>query len=316
MYQEESLKKVAAAMKKLHDAKIYYHKTPDGDAIGSAHALGLALQSQGVRCELFCEDQVPDRYHFLTDKFKSDKTENAALIALDSSSISRLGNYSDAYDFCIDHHENNTIPAEYKYVDETSSSCSEIIYHLLVLMGIPVTKPVADLLYAGLVTDTSCFRTDSTNADSLLTAAELARCGADVTKIGRVFTMKKTRARIELESVLMNNFRYSCGGKALGCFYTYNDLKHAGTTDLELEGIGAVVDQVEGIDVGFIVREKKPGLCRVSVRTYGKCDASKICREFGGGGHADRAGGNIKGKPEDVMDIVESACGAVLKERS
>ena len=309
MIDKTQLQSIAAEMKKVRAANIYYHKSPDGDAIGSAHALALGLRSLGAKCRLYCVDPIPQKYRFLTDKVEQEELEDPVLISVDSASPSRLGKYGDQqFDFCIDHHENNSIPADCKYVDDRSSSCAEIIYRLLVEMDVKITNQMADLLYVGLITDTSCFRTESTNSGSLRTAAELAECGADIVNLGKRFCLKKSPARIQIESILMDNFHYTCNGKVLGCFFSYDDLIRVGTTDSELEGLNGVIDQVEGIDIGIVIRETKPGKCRISVRTAAPYNAAKICTEFGGAGHADRAGGNLDGKPKEVLALVEEIC--------
>ena len=312
-----SIEVFAEELKKVREANIYYHKSPDGDAIGSAHALALGLQALGVRCQLFCVDPIPQKYLFLTTKIKQKKTEHPVLISVDSQSPSRLGKYGDLqFDFCVDHHENNSIPALNKYVDDQSSSCAEIIYKLLNAMGVAITNQIADLLYVGLITDTSCFRTESTNSESLRTGAQLAECGADIVNLGKTFCLKKSPARIQIESILMNSFHYTCDGKVLGCFFSYDDLVQVGTSDSELEGLNGVIDQVEGIDIGIVIRETKPRKCRISVRTIAPYNAAEICAKFGGAGHADRAGGNMDGKPQDVMAFVEETCKQYMGETS
>ena len=69
-----------------------------------------------------------------------------------------------------------------------------------------------------------------------------------------------------------------------------------------------MVDQVDGIDIGIVIRERKPNDCRISVRSYGAYSACAVCSKFGGAGHADRAGGNLTGTPEEVLRLVEEIC--------
>lgn len=314
----QQLKDMAAELKKFTAAKIYFHKSPDGDAIGSAYALAFALHSLGIKCEPVCEDSVPGRYGFLTDGFCQEASEDAALIAVDSASPSRLGNVTiSKFDFCIDHHEDNSIKAVYKYVDKNSSSCCEIIYQLILGMGVPVTKQIADLLYAGIVTDTSCFRGERTTPASLRAAAELAGYGADIVEIGRRFCLLKDRARMGIENALRQNLQYSDeDNRILGTFYRYEDLQKNGIKDSDLEGLNAFIDQVEGISIGIVVREISPGYCRISVRTYGPYNAGEICAAFGGGGHADCSGANMKGMPEAVLKQVEKECLAAMRKKT
>jgi len=50
------LTQIANELKQNKCYKIYFHKKPDGDAIGTAHVLALGLQSIGIKTDLFCND--------------------------------------------------------------------------------------------------------------------------------------------------------------------------------------------------------------------------------------------------------------------
>ena len=309
-----SLHEMAKKLREYDAFKIYYHKNPDGDAVMSAFALASALQSIGIPCEPVCCDPVPDAYRVMIADLSFQPLKEYTAIAVDSSNNKRLGKYADEHiTLCIDHHENN-MTADLKYVDPQASSCCELILRLLREMEIPVTPKLAGLLYTGLVTDTQCFRTSSTNAHSLETAAYLARQGADIVYIARRFALEKTPERIAVERLLLDSFHYTCGGRILGCMLTFEDLTRIGVDDTQLEGINIVVDQVTGLDVGIVVRETRPGHSRVSVRTYTGINAAEICAGFGGGGHFDRAGYEIKSAPAQALKMIEEAAGSYAEQ--
>lgn len=182
-------------------------------------------------------------------------------------------------------------------------------------MKIPVTTQIANLLYVGLITDTQCFRTYSTNQASLETAVELAKCGADIVRIARRYTLEKTPERIAIEQILLNSFHYTCEGRVLGCMFTYEDMQKTGADDSELEGLNLIVDQVRGPEIGIVVRETRPGHCRISVRTYTEgLSAAEICSRFDGGGHSDRAGCEIQATPEQALKQVETVSATFLDD--
>lgn len=126
--------------------------------------------------------------------------------------------------------------------------------------------------------------------------------------VSRQYTLYKTPQRMEIERVLANSFHYTCGGRILGCFFSYADMVRIHTNDSELEGLNVIVEQVEGVEIGIVVRETAPNHCRVSVRTGGAYDAAAICAHLGGGGHAHAAGCELEGKPADVLTRVEAVC--------
>ena len=96
--------------------------------------------------------------------------------------------------------------------------------------------------------------------------------------------------------------------------FTYDDLCRIGADDSQLEGLNLVVDQVQGLAIGIVVRETRPSHCRVSVRTYTGLNAVKICEKFNGGGHADRAGCELETNPAEALRMVEEAAEAYLSE--
>ena len=44
--------------------EVYYHKRPDGDAIGSAYALALGLASLGACVKVIGNEPVPELYRY------------------------------------------------------------------------------------------------------------------------------------------------------------------------------------------------------------------------------------------------------------
>lgn len=305
-----SLKRMAEELGKHDSYRIYYHKQPDGDAIGSAFALALGLRSAGHRCAVFCCDPLPEKYENLVDGLENDELcGDVRNIAVDSAGPKRLGVFSDIpMDFCIDHHENNGFSDALQYVEEDASSCAQVILKLMNEMQVPVTGRMADLLFTGLVTDTSSFRSLSTNAASFEAAARLAALGADAAGLARRYCLMKNPQRLRIEQILMNSFRYTCGGKVLGSMFTYDEMMNAGIQDRELEGLNAIVEQVEGVEIGIVVREIRPGECRISIRTGEKYNAAELCAAFGGGGHAHAAGCSLTALPEETLRRVQDMC--------
>jgi len=304
-----TVNRMAELLKENGAFEIYFHKKPDGDAVASAYALGLALRACGKKCRFVCHDPVPERYRFLTDLVWDDELDGGfKRIAVDSVNPKRLGKYAEIpVDFCIDHHEKNAFDQAIRYVEDQSSSCSELIFKLIEAMNVPVTKQIADFLYTGLVTDTMCFRTTGTNTQSLRTAARLAEYGADIVGLARRFCLMKSPKRMEIERILCNSFHYTCNAKVLTSMFTYEDMHRIGLDDSHLEGLNSVVDQVEDIDIAMVIRETRPKFCRVSVRTMKpNYNAADICGYFGGGGHSDRSGCEIEDEPQKVREMLEA----------
>lgn len=304
-----SLEDMAEKFREYSEFRIVYHIRPDGDCIGCAYALALALQAMGAKCDVVGQDAVPKLHHYMTDRVRMDAVENPVYISVDSAAPQRAGIYKDLpYTFCIDHHRDNSVVADYKYVEEDCGACAELIYKLISVMKVPFTKLMADLLYTGLVMDTMCFRTTDTSAQSFETAAALTRLGADVYFIGRRTMYIKTPQRMEIENRLRNSFQYFCDRKLILGTITLKDLEEADIADSELEGINSLVEQIMGLQIGVTVREQPGGICRCSVRTSGTVYANEICAVHGGGGHSHAACCDIKADPDTALKMMTETC--------
>lgn len=309
-----SIEKMAEELRKYQEFRIVYHIRPDGDCIGSSFALALALKSIGAKCEVVGRDEVPRVHKFMTDRVVPDVLADPVYIAVDAVSPARTGNFQHAhFTFCIDHHRDNSIEADYKYVEPDCGACSEIIFKLIKAMGIPLTKDIADFLYTALVTDTMCFRTADTSIQSFETAAELARYGADIYNIGRRNMFIKSAGRQKIEQSLQESFHFTCDNRILTGIITLDDLKMAGILDSELEGINSLVEQIEGVRIGVTVRELPDGRTRCSMRTNGNIAANKICAVHGGGGHLHAACCELDTDPIEARRIMEETCRGFLE---
>ncbi len=311
--------------------EIYYHKRPDGDAVGSAYGLGLGLASLGACVKVLGNEPVPEMYRYQTDPAErimySGNTRRTLRIAVDTAASARLGKYSDVgMDYVLDHHVTNMIaaeghmPAPYRYVEPEAASCAEIILKLLKLMRVSITKQIANLLYMGLVTDVSCFRAMSTTTASLEAAAELAGCGADIVDIGRHHYMRKTPGQIGMEKEVYDRLVFSEDNEVVGSYVTALDYAHHAITDPELGDFMNTVDQICKPDKGIahahvLVRELKPGFCRVSVTSRLPVNAARICEKIGGGGHDNASGAEMEGNPKDILEEVMRLCRQEVEER-
>ena len=81
---------------------------------------------------------------------------------------------------------------------------------------------------------------------------------------------------------------------------TLDTIRKAGLAQEEFEGIAGMSVQLEGVQVGVIIKEKDEGKFKVSMRSASDIDVSAICAKFGGGGHVKAAGCTLEGSLSDV----------------
>ena len=68
-----------------------------------------------------------------------------------------------------------------------------------------------------------------------------------------------------------------------------------------------ICDSIETSKSNLGLRKHAENTFKVSMRSRGKIDVSKICSEFGGGGHRNASGCMVSGFFEDVVDKIVRA---------
>ena len=309
-----TIMEMAERLKEYDEYIIVYHIRPDGDCICSSFALALALKALGKKCAVVGQYDIPRIHRYMTDRVTMDEISDPVYIAVDSASPQRVGTYADRhFTFCIDHHHNIFDEADYRYVEEDCGACSEIILKLIKQLGVAVTKEIADLLYTAIVTDTLCFRTYDTDDQTFEAAAELAKAGADIYRIGRINTFIKSSGRMKIEAILRDSLHFTCDDRVVTGIITLSDLEAAGVEDSELEGINSFVEQIEGIYIGATIRELPEGKIRCSMRSSGDISVNDICKIHGGGGHFHAACCDFDMSAQEVRQLIEQTCREYLE---
>ena len=288
---------------------ILTHKSPDGDTLGSGYALCYALRGLNKKANVVCSDEIPQRYSYFTNSYAPQDFEVKTVVAVDVADPVLLGKYSDmAVDFCIDHHKSNKYFAKDTFVNAEAAATAEIIADLLILLESDITPLIADCLYTGLCTDTGCFRYSNVTSHTLLTASAMLLNGADAYNINRIMFETKTRARVEVEKDVYKNMQFFEDGKISLITLPRALLEKTGASEDELEGVSAMGRQIQGVEIALTLREKEDGTIKVSARTGESVDASEICKNFGGGGHARAAGCTLTVSLENACEqLVETA---------
>lgn len=295
---------------------ILMHKSPDGDAVGCGYGLCMSLRSIGKKANALCGDEIPKIYSYITELVQPQDFEPKFIVSVDLASEKLLSGaaleYADKVDLCIDHHASNTGFAKAGYVEGETSSCAEVLKKLLDIMQINIDRSIANAIFTGMCTDTGCFKYSAVTPQTHRTAAELMECGAESAKICHLMFDCKSRAKLELEKMVLDTIEFHCEGKIALLCITKEMVKNSGVSQGETEGIAGISRAIEGVDIGITVREKDNGEYRISVRTNDNIDASEICSQFGGGGHKAAAGCSIIKPFEEVRaDILNAAVRAM-----
>lgn len=223
-------------------------------------------------------DSTPDRIGFAYPYFeKAKKTINI------DHHISNTGNHCDA-----------------EYIVPNASSASELVYDLIDKQY--MDEELARTIYIGMIHDTGVFQYSNTSPKTLRIAADLLEYGFDFPKlIDETFYEKTTVQSQILGRTLLESILVLDGQCAVGVV-TKKVMDFYGVTSKDFEGIVNQLRIIKGVEVAIFMYEKDTLEYKVSLRSCGKVDVSKVAEYFHGGGHVRAAGCNIAGTYRDVIN--------------
>ena len=293
------------------------HVRPDGDCIGSQLGLALALQDQGKSVTVWNQDAIPQKYKFLNSGglFQRPKRGERfdCVVATDCASFERLGQagacIGDRKSFInIDHHESNTRYADLNWVSPREPSTGELIFKLLKAARWPITRPIADLLFTAVSTDTGSFQYPTTRPGTFHVGAELVTRGANLAKICDEVYQSYPLSRARLLKHVYSTFRLTDHDRIAWFRLKQRDFSRTGAESDDTEGLIDHIRAIEPVVVACVFEELEPELTRLSLRSKSpRVNVSDICRQFGGGGHPAAAGARIPGTPLAVQRKVIAA---------
>ncbi|MCC3312067.1 DHH family phosphoesterase [Nocardia africana] len=325
----------AAAVEVLAAARsvtVLCHVQPDADTVGSGLALAQVLHRRGVPVQVsFAEPaELPASMRSLPGVQFLVPAEQVAervdlLVTVDCGSVGRLGALADRIDgaattLVIDHHRSNTRFGDVNLIDETAESTTSVLARLFDVWGEEIDRDIAHCLFAGLVTDTGCFRWGGPGTHLL--ADRLLATGIDGAGITRTLMDTHPFGWLPMLSRVLGSARLeprAAGGAGLVYAFVRSD-DSDGLRSEEVESVIDVVRTTAEADVAAVFKQSRTdaGSWTVSLRsrdsgvgTGDAVDVARVATGLGGGGHRYAAGYTTHGTPENVVDdlLAELALG-------
>lgn len=313
-----NLADIAAALKGTESVLICGHVMPDGDSLGSVLALGLILEGMGKKVTMAGADPPPEIYDFLPGLARYQvglppDVEFDTLVIVDCSVPERLGPgfqellAGDQDIIILDHHAGSSCPGKYKYIDPNAAAVGEIIYDLIMEMGLKINLEVGMCLYTAIVTDTGSFQYDSTTPDTLRRVANLMEIGVPAAQINVRIYEEKPQAFFQLLCSALSTLTTSRCGRVSWMTVTQETLENVGAKDEHTEGLVNYARSIRGVEVAIFFREIEKSNYKISFRSKDVVDVNKLARQFGGGGHQRASGCTIEGEIDKITNQVVAA---------
>jgi phosphoesterase RecJ-like protein len=294
------------------------HVNPDGDSLGSALALGLALRLLDAHVRVsFDADPfvVPRTLRFLPGQ--DLLVEPAAVVdrpdlvvSLDAGSAERLGRLARvaaaSRTVVIDHHASNTRFGDINVVDVGAASTSVMVVALIDRLGVPLDADMAAAVYTGLVTDTGSFRFAATTPDVHRLAARLIATGIRHDLISRALWDTHRFGYLRLLGEVLSRARLEPEHDLVWTWCGEADLRAVGIDFDEIEGVIDTLRTTAEAEVAIVCKQDGD-VWKVSVRSKGAVDVGALCTALGGGGHRFAAGISSTAPLEALMSVFRDA---------
>lgn len=295
------------------------HVSPDGDALGSAIAVGLGLRALGKHVLVSFGDDpfdLPRTLGFLPGQdllAPPDKlpAQPELMLVFDSASIGRLGLLESRAAAAralvvVDHHVSNTGFGTHHLVDVTAPATVVLVEELLRRLGVELDLDMATAIYTGLASDTGSFRYQATTPATHQLAARLLEIGVRQDEISQQIWDTGSLGYLKVLAAALERARLdqdAAGG--LGLVWTVvprADRERHGVGLDEIEGLIDVVRKAAEAEVTLVLKEDETGSFRGSARAKGAVDLMSVCAAFGGGGHRYAAGFASAESPTRIVE--------------
>ncbi|MDD3338750.1 MAG: DHH family phosphoesterase [Lachnospiraceae bacterium] len=305
----------AHALKEFMSSKervvVMGHKITDVDTLGAAVGMYRAAKTLNKPAHIvidnppaairplmagFLNNPDYDSHMFVTiHEAKEIVNQNTVVVVVDTNKP----NYTECEDLLhmtktivvLDHHRQGREVirnAVLSYIEPYASSACEMVAEVLQYFAdeIRIRNIEADALYAGIMIDTNNFLT-RTGVRTFEAAAFLRRCGADVTRVRKMFrdNMDDYRARAKViaqTEIFENAYAISeCPSDNLAsptviCSQAANELMN-----------------VVGVKASFVMTDYKDTIY-ISARAIDEVNVQIIMERLGGGGHLNIAGAQLE----------------------
>ena len=294
----------ALALRQAQSVLLVAHVTPDADALGSALALGMALESLGKEVQVSVGEngfQVPDSLNFLPGIHLVIAPEQVnspdVVVVCDTSSLERLGVLAEtvtsaSVSIAIDHHPTFNGFGTIHIVDPDSPATAALALKLIDVLDVEVTKDIAAAIYAGLVTDTGSFKFQGTTSETLRTAARLFDLGIDHSTLARqLFDDEPFEALQVLGGAIKRAVLVTTAAGGQGLVYTTVGKSDRGNLpELAMERVIDTLRRAHEAEVAAVFKQTDEGIWKGSLRSKTSINVGNVARALGGGGHTYAAG--------------------------
>tara|TARA_B100000508_G_scaffold118450_1_gene98582 strand:- start:97677 stop:98675 length:999 start_codon:yes stop_codon:yes gene_type:complete len=327
IFEEQKLALLSNYLEDNPKCVIIAHKSPDGDSVGSSLGLYHYLVKKGFDVDVCHPDPAP---HFLMwldgandilngedhmDEVASKMKSADLIFCLDFNDTSRVGRLADllrnasAKKIMIDHHLNPSDEFDLQFSDTNSCSTAQLIVEMIEAMKdiSIIDEVIGTPLYCGIMTDSGSFRFSSVTPQTHEVIANLLRAGVKGYRVHESVYDTNTLDRLKLRGYATNDkLTLIQDGKTALISLTQKELTRFNYQKGDTEGLVNIGLSIYGVTRSIFLKESD-GIIKISFRSKGENNPVNVIAQkyFGGGGHANAAGGKWEGSMEQALEEIK-----------
>lgn len=308
------------------------HRIPDVDSIGAGIGIYRAAKSLNKKAHIvvnnptmsvrpiiqsFQDNPDYDEHMFIdSDEARGIVDANTVVVVVDTNKPS----YTECEDLLhmtktivvLDHHRQGSEViqnAVLSYIEPYASSACEMVAEILQYFSddIRIYNIEADALYSGIIIDTNNF-TSKTGVRTFEAAAFLRRCGADVTRVRKMFRDDVKSYRAKAEAIRHVETYRGCFALAV-CPSEGID----SPTVVASQAANELLN-VDSIKATFVLTDYQNKIY-ISARAIDEVNVQLIMERLGGGGHINMAGAQLTGVTvEEAIATLKDTIDQMIKE--
>ena len=307
MFKKNIYKQIIKKIKKANVIVIARHVGADPDALGSTLGLKQLILDNFPDKKVYVIGSPAAKFRYIGELDKLEEIPlDSLLIVTDTPDHRRVDGIDPRKirnSIKIDHHPYVEKMCELEWIDDKSTSASQMILELAFKTNLKVTKETAEKLYIGLVADTNRFMFSYTNYKTFALVSRLLKeTNIDITKIYNELYLRPYK-EIKFQGYMSMNYQIT--ENKVGYLIINDDILKEFNVDAATPG--NMINSFNHINEMLVwvtaTLDKELGTYRVSIRSRGPI-INEIAANHGGGGHMFASGVRLKTE-EEIKSLIQ-----------
>lgn len=306
LFKPNIYKQIYKKIKKADTIIIARHVGPDPDALGSSLGLKQIINDNFPNKKVYVIGSPAAKFRYIGELDKlPENIDNTLLIVTDTPDHRRVDGIDPRRiknSIKIDHHPYVETMCELEWIDDKSTSASQMVLELAFKTNLKVTKEAGEKLYIGLIADTNRFMFSYTNSKTFDIVSKLLKeTNIDITKIYDELYIRPYK-EIKFQGYMSLNYQIT--DNKVGYLIIHDETLKEYNVDAATPG--NMINSFNHINEMLVwvtaTEDKELGSYRVSIRSRGPI-INEVAANHGGGGHKFASGTRLKTE-EEILSLI------------